>query len=157
LEVLKGVSVKVSLTIVGPIEDKEYWSQCQQVINTLKRNITVNYIGPKENQEILDILRQHHLFVLPTEGENFGHSIFEALLSGRPVLISDQTPWQNLASQKAGWDLDLNSPDKFREIIERIGNWSQEEFSEWSDSAWNYAHNFIHNPGLKQPYFELFV
>ncbi len=157
LQVLKEVSIEVTLTIVGPVEDKDYWAQCQQMMNTLDKNITVNYIGPKENQEILGILRQHHLFVLPTEGENFGHSIFEALLCGRPVLISDQTPWQNLSAHKAGWDLDLNAPARFREIIEQVGNWSQDEFNDWSNGAWHYAHKFIHNPGLKQPYFELFV
>ena len=35
----------------------------------------------------------HDLFVFPTLGENFGHVIYESLMCGTPVLVSDNTPW----------------------------------------------------------------
>jgi glycosyltransferase involved in cell wall biosynthesis len=60
------------------------------------------------------------LFFLPTLGENFGHAIFEALSSGVPVLISDRTPWQNLASQSAGWSFPLHEPQAFVASIETL-------------------------------------
>ena len=157
LEVLKKITVNVTFTIVGPIEDDEYWAECREAINKLDQNIQVKYEGAKNNQELPALLAQHHLFVLPTAGENFGHSIFEALLNGRPVLISDQTPWQNLASVNAGWDIPLQNIDEFRNIIDMVGNWTQEEFNKWSNGAWEFARRFIQNPTLKEGYFQLFA
>jgi hypothetical protein len=45
---------------------------------------------------------------MATWGENFGHSIAEALNHGLPVVISDRTPWRNLHKISAGWDIPLN-------------------------------------------------
>jgi glycosyltransferase involved in cell wall biosynthesis len=157
LQALRDCTVLVKLTVIGPVEDEEYWKKCQKMITELDNNIEVTYAGPKDNDEVFDALSKHHLYVLPTTGENFGHSIFEALFSGRPVLISDQTPWHNLPVLKAGWDLPLNDSKGFARIIDIVGNFSQEEYNVWLNGAWSFAHDFINNPKLKQPYFQLFV
>lgn len=157
LTVLKKVKTAVELTIIGPAEDKAYWDECQRAIQGLPANIHATWLGPRRNDELAPILRQHHLFVLPTTGENFGHSIFESLLSGRPVLISDQTPWLDLASRKVGWDLPLAEPDAFARAIEEAGAWDQQQFEQWAAAAWTYAHNFIKNPELQRQYLKLFA
>ncbi|HEX9513727.1 MAG TPA: glycosyltransferase family 4 protein [Puia sp.] len=157
LNVLRNVRSDVELSIIGPVEDKAYWSECQQQIGQLGANIKVDYMGPKRNDELIPILQQHHLFILPTTGENFGHSIFEALLAGRPVLISDQTPWLGLASGQVGWDLPLQDPAAFAGAIEEAAQWDQPRFDDWARSAWTYAHNFIKNPDLQAQYLKLFA
>ncbi|MBS1659723.1 MAG: glycosyltransferase family 4 protein [Bacteroidetes bacterium] len=156
LNVLERVNVRVELSVIGPVEDKEYFKQCEEKIAQLPSNIRVNVMGPRSNDELMPILQQHHIFVLPTTGENFGHSIFEALLAGRPVLISDQTPWLGLAARKTGWDLPLNDPGAFAKVVEEVGSWDQARFDEWAKAAWTYAHNFINNPELKNQYIRLF-
>ena len=156
LKVLEKVKTKVILTVVGPAEDKNYWNECEKKIKQLPGNIQIDYVGTKRNDELLQILRQHHLFILPTTGENFGHAIFEAFFAGRPVLISDQTPWLNLIDYKVGWDVPLNQPETFTEIIEQVAEWNQEQFDEAAYAAWKYAKKFIENPELKQQYFKLF-
>ncbi len=156
LKFLEHVKAGVEFTIVGPVENENYWKECQEMIKNMPENIKVNYLGPKSNSELGSLLQQHHLSVLPTTGENFGHSIFESFLSGRPVLISDQTPWLNLAKVNAGWDLPLTQPDKFTEVIESFANFDQQEFDEYAQAAWNYANNFISNPTLISQYKLLF-
>ncbi len=156
LQFLESVTSDIYFTIVGPIEDNSYWNECQKKIVQLPSNITIAYIGPKRNDELSEILRQHHLFILPTTGENFGHSIFEALLAGRPVLISDQTPWLRLSEKKAGWDLPLGNQKKFSEVIEDAAGWDQHMFDLWAKSAWQYAHSFISNQDFHRQYSNLF-
>src|SRR6185437_12200293 len=157
LGALEKVKAEVELSIIGPIEDQAYWKECTQKIAQLPANINVDYLGPMRNDELMAILQHHHLFALPTTGENFGHSIFEALLAGRPVLISDQTPWLGLAGQKAGWDLPLADPDAFTRVIEDVAQQDQEVFDYWAQSAWTYAHKFIKNPELHGQYLKLFA
>jgi glycosyltransferase involved in cell wall biosynthesis len=157
LQALDKVRAEVELTVIGPVEDADYWETCQKAIARLPANIRVSYEGPKRNDQLMPILHAHHLSILPTTGENFGHSIFEALLAGRPVLISDQTPWLNLAAQKAGWDLPLTDPATFAQVIGQVGSWDQSVFDQWALSAWQYAHEFIKNPELTRQYLNLFA
>jgi glycosyltransferase involved in cell wall biosynthesis len=157
LQALEQVRATVELTVVGPVEDKGYWEECRTRIARLPANISVDYLGPRRNDALMPLLQQHHIFVLPTTGENFGHSIFEALLAGRPVLISDQTPWLGLTAKKAGWDLPLGDPSRFAAVVEETAGWDQTQFDEWARSAWEYAHRFIENPELHRQYLQLFA
>jgi len=157
IELLAAVQQTVTLTIVGPIENEAYWLACEKAIEKLPAHITINYIGAKKNAELLGLLQQHHLFVLPTTGENFGHAIFESFRAGRPVLISDQTPWVNLAQQGIGWDLPLTDKPAFINALEAAAAWNQEQYDSFALAAYTYASNFIHNPSLIQPYHQLFL
>ena len=156
IQLMGEVQQTITLTIVGPVEEADYWATCKKAIAQLPQRIQINYTGPKKNDQLAALLQQHHLFVLPTTGENFGHAIFEALRAGRPVLISDQTPWLNLTQFNAGWSLPLNKKQAFISVLEKAAAWNQQEFNGHAEAAWNYANNFINNPTLIQPYLQLF-
>ena len=70
-------------------------------------------------------LAGYDLFLLPTRGENFCHAVFDALEAGLPVLISDQTPWQDLAG--AGYALPLAEPAAFATAIEQFARLGRAE------------------------------
>ena len=156
LQLLGCCRMDIDLSIVGPVEDEAYWISCSKAIDQLPSNIKVHYLGAKENKEMIPLIQQHHLFILPTQGENFGHTIFESLLAARPVLISDQTPWLDLTDSKAGWSLPLNDSSKFIAVLNQVAGFSQQEYDAYAISAWDYADKFIHNPNLKKPYQQLF-
>ena len=157
LKVIANCKAHIHFTIVGPIENEVYWNECKAYIKELPNNILVNYIGPKNNTEINGLLLQHHLFVLPTTGENFGHSILEAFIAGRPVLISNQTPWLHLHEKNAGWDVDLNKPELFTQVINEVANYNQKQFDEVAIGAWQYAQKFIDHAKNNNQYSKLFL
>jgi len=148
--------VKLHLTVRGNIEDQNYWQQCKNLIEKLPENITVIFDGPVANYEVISLIQQHHLFVLPTFGENFGHAIFESFTAGRPVLISDQTPWQQLEQQYAGWDIPLQNLRAFIETIEKVAQMNNNQFEQWTRGAWSYAEAHSGNSELKKLYKKLF-
>lgn len=139
LRVLQQVRGRVEFSICGPLEDTDYWKQCQQIIRTLPKNVTVHYRGAVDPADVPTVLAQHDLFFFPTLGENYGHVILEALMAGCPVLLSDQTPWRNLTEDGVGWDLRLDRPDCFREVLEQCIAMDGATFGGWSERAAAYG------------------
>jgi glycosyltransferase involved in cell wall biosynthesis len=139
LRMLEGVSGEVSLDLYGPAEDAEYWDECQGLIAALPPNIQVRYEGKIEHERVRRVFAEHDLFLFPTLGENYGHVICEALASGCPVLISDQTPWRNLEAEGVGWDIPLGETQRFRSVLQQCVNSDGEWFAALSERAMNYA------------------
>lgn len=156
LSLLTKVEGNINLTICGSREDEKYVKICEGIIHRLPANISAKLIGEVPYNSLPGILNEHHILALPTKGENFGHIIFEALAAGKPVLISDQTPWTELANHKAGWDISLNDKQKFISVINTLVKMEQAEYDEWSFSAWNYSKKYTTDSDLKKGYLNLF-
>jgi glycosyltransferase involved in cell wall biosynthesis len=135
LKALQAVKGNVDLNLYGMAYDAAYWEECQQVIASLPSNIQVAYHGPCPTEVVAAKLSAAHALLLPSEGENFGHSIVESLSQGRPVLISKHTPWQKLADQKAGWDV---SGNLLSNTIQTLVEMDQVTYQTWSEGAKNY-------------------
>lgn len=123
------------LSIVGPREDEPYWRECRHLMDGLPPGISAQYLGQVEPGQVPAIMADHHALLLPTKGENFGHSILEALLAGAPVVISDRTPWRDLPKRRAGWDLPLDEPAAFTDALKRLQAMDDNEFQVWSGAA----------------------
>jgi glycosyltransferase involved in cell wall biosynthesis len=143
--------------LVGSLEEPAFWNSCQELIAALPANVSVNYAGEIPHHKLSGELAKHHIFVLPTTGENFGHAIFEALSIGKPALISDQTPWRGLEARKAGWDLPLDRPELFRAAIEKAAGFTDEEYASWCRSTSGFVKEYIDNLNLKEEYRKLFT
>jgi len=156
LQRLPAVKGNIHLSIAGIREDESYWQQCETIIKSLPAGKTVELIGELPHHKLNSILAAHHLFVLPTKGENFGHAIAEALGNGRPVLISDKTPWQNLTETNAGWVCSLSSPECFQASLQEAVNWNQAEFNNWCRGALEFARVRQNIPELVGEYLRIF-
>jgi len=135
IEMLSQVRGDVSLDIYGPIDDSSYWKTCQRVIAQRCGLLRVEYQGALGYEQVQNALAGCDAFVFPTLGENFGHVILESLLAGCPVVISDQTPWRELAAKKAGWDLPLREPGRFIEVLQALANMGEEAHRSWREGA----------------------
>lgn len=155
-KVFSKINQQVDFTIVGTLEDETYWLMCESELKKIVDNFSFNYKAALPHNQIQKELENCHAFILPTLGENFGHAIYEALSAGRPVIISDQTPWKDLAIKKAGWDIPLNQPEKFKEVIEELAAMNQQAYDEWSNGAKTLADQYIAEADLKTKYLALF-
>ena len=156
LQRLNKLEGKIQFNIYGLIDDENFWQECQNAMKTLPKNVEVNFIGPLPHDNVFEVFSNHHLFFLPTLGENFGHAILEAFLAGCPVLISDRTPWRNLEDKGAGWDISLNDPERFHEILDHMVKMNNDEFKELSKSTKEYGLKNARNQASLKSYRNFF-
>ena len=156
IEGLKECTGKVEYNIYGPVKDEEYWEVCRQEIKRLPQNIKVNYHREIEPQKISEALKDAHVFILPSKSENFGHSIYEALSAGRPVITSKNTPWNNLQESKAGINLSLEDNDELVKAIQFFAAMNEDELSQWQQGATTYADTVIDSERIRKEYERMF-
>lgn len=141
LEMLRCVQHPLDYHIYGPIEDADYWQQCEAVIADLPAHITVKQMGLLMPDEVVSTLSNYDVFFFPTKGENYGHVIAEALCAALPIVIADTTPWRNLQQQGIGWDLPLNNPDAFSTVLDELAVMPPEQHHQMRQNVLAWAKN----------------
>jgi len=157
LSILKDIkSLRLDFYIFGFNSDLSYYNDCIELSRSLPENIMVHFHDAISPVEVYSKINKSHLFILPTLGENYGHAIIEALSVGRPVLISDQTPWKNLHEYHAGWELPLSDKQAWIKAIEEAASWDQAEFDRHCQGALEYARAHTKVEELVEKYREMF-
>jgi glycosyltransferase involved in cell wall biosynthesis len=150
LKLLKGVTGDIEFDVYGPIEDGTYWSHCQQLMAKLPSTIKVTYRGEVNPDRIGDVIGAHDLLFMPSLGENFGHVILEAMCNGRPVLISDRTRWRGLEAAGVGWDVPLEKPDRYRQVLAACVAMGEPEWHVMSEKATRFGSAFVEDPASRE-------
>lgn len=108
----------------------------------------ITFSGSVFDAERDAVMADSKLFMLPSENENFGLTVAEALSVGTPVIAATGTPWSGLVDQGAGWWTDnrpetiahallhaTNLPDATLEAMGQRGqDWMLRSFR-WNDIA----------------------
>jgi glycosyltransferase involved in cell wall biosynthesis len=156
LKALSLVKATVKWHIYGPIKDSNYWENCLQLIKKLPKNISVSYEGEVIPTEVYITLKKHHFFILPSESENFGHALFEAMIAGKPIITSENTPWNNLETHNAGYNVAL-TPKAIAQAIEEIAALDDTNYTEKVRNIRSYAELVIDREAIKQQHTILFT
>jgi glycosyltransferase involved in cell wall biosynthesis len=151
IQALQNHSSEFSLDIYGPIINTEYWEECKKHISS----DSITYKGPLPAWEVTKVLQQYHFFILPTQGENFGHAIFDSISVGTPVIISKFTPWNLVQDSKAGFYIDLNQ-QSIEEVLAKVKSLSQEQYSTLRNTTITYGRTYWKGTNYKQDYRFLF-
>ncbi|MEI6888506.1 MAG: glycosyltransferase family 4 protein [Bacteroidales bacterium] len=146
----------ISYDLIGPVYDEAYWNKCKLLIDAMPPNIRINYRGSINSEKIPDELQTYDLMLLPTTGENFGHTILESFMAGCPVIISDRTPWKSLENAGIGRDIPLENPGSFKEAVEFFASMDSPSFEIFSANAFNYAQAYVSNPEMLSENINLF-
>ncbi|KAF0130590.1 MAG: glycosyl transferase family protein [Bacteroidetes bacterium] len=158
IEVLKTCTKgEIVFDIYGPVYNEEYWNQCKNVIAELPGNVKVNYKGSIPGDKVLSMLSTYHAMFMPTNGENFGHTILESFMASTPVIISRNTPWRNLEKSKSGWDLPLEDDSTFVAAINQLIEMDQSTYEMFSKASLQYAHEFMQNNSILEQNIKLFA
>lgn len=156
LKALRNYRERLEYRIYGPVKDEGYWNACREVINTLPENVTVVYYGDIPTEDVPRVLKEIHVIIQPSKSENFGHSLYEALASGHPVITSLNTPWNELKANMAGRNIDPEDEKMIIEAIRFFWDMDYEELLRWSMASRKFASEKIEVEKWKRQYMMMF-
>lgn len=115
---------KWGLVMAGPADDQ---ATNRKIENELKVRpaARVHFTGQVGYEAKRNCYAAADLFVLPTDFENFGNAIAEALACRIPVITTTGTPWGQLPGLNAGWITEPNIhglTESLREACTKTGS-----------------------------------
>jgi glycosyltransferase involved in cell wall biosynthesis len=157
LKLLRSVRKgQINFFLYGVIYDKEYWKECQQLIDDMPDRVRISYEGVLEPEDIIKTLSRFHFMFLPTTGENYGHAILESMMAGTPVIISNTTPWTQLAEKGLGWDLPLQDTRGFLKVLRDAINMENRQYLDLRKRVLRYREKFLDISQQIKGYNQLF-
>jgi glycosyltransferase involved in cell wall biosynthesis len=108
------------LVIVGP--DDGYLAEIKSLINTLKINDKVIFVGPLYGNDKLEAFLDADVYVLPSKYEIFGMTILESMACGTPVIVSENCGLANYLRDKAGLVAENNTVSIQTALFELLSN-----------------------------------
>tara|TARA_B110000503_G_C7086173_1_gene387387 strand:+ start:194 stop:1348 length:1155 start_codon:yes stop_codon:yes gene_type:complete len=119
LALLKEEEIKLlSFQVIGKY-DESYEAFLRAEVKRLKLEDSVIFVGFVSGLEKYERISQMSALMVPSEQENFGMIVPEALICGTPVYASLGTPWSELTENNCGWWED-NDPETIVAIIREI-------------------------------------
>lgn len=135
------------LVIVGDGPDDYVTSIKQQQSRLGEKLPTIEWVGAVWGDDRWKYLQAADLFVLPTQSENFGIAVLEALHVGTPVLTTSETPWLDHASMD-GIFICEPTIESIRaalknKVMRRSADWSvgdRELLASWAEARFSWPY-----------------
>jgi glycosyltransferase involved in cell wall biosynthesis len=122
-----------------------YLNELRELAADLKLD-RVQFMGEVLGDEKWRVYRSAELFVLPTNSENFGLAVAEALSIGLPAIVTKGAPWSPLAEKSAGWWIEIGREPLVRCLRHALSQ-SREELlamgaagREWMKAEYSWEH-----------------
>lgn len=126
LGILVRENFDVELLVAGPVYSESYYHHCRSLAESLGLANHIKWLGMVSGEMRKDIYGAANLFVLPTQTENFGMAIAEALSASLPVVTTFGTPWKSIVEAKAGYIVEPESAQVLDSMRDFFGKTSRE-------------------------------
>ena len=159
LHPLKGLDMLLAalptgafLRVIAPDADGA-WARYERLARRLGVADRVTFRGVKKGAEKIRQLRAADALVLPTQSENFGFAVAEALVVGTPAITTKGAPWEGLEAHGCGWWTDVAAAS-LRAALADCASRSRVELAEmgargraWmlSDFTWRACAERVHH------------
>ncbi len=163
---LAGAPASFKLVVAGPDEARLWDGLADRWLRDPRAAERVLRLGTVTGRAKAELLAAASLFALPSEHENFGVAVLEALASGTPVLLSPQVDLAEAAAAAgfaatAPLDADawrerlaslLSDPTPLGAVGERARGWAAENYA-WSGIADRLVGHYHELQGRRQASF----
>lgn len=107
------------LLIIGA-DDKQYEAFLHEEVKRLHLESNVRFTGFLTGKEKDEAIMSLSYLAVPSDFENFGNIVTEALVRGVPVIASKGMPWQELETYNCGWWIDNDQETINQTLLEAV-------------------------------------
>lgn len=115
-DALRNELEEAELLVIGA-DDKQYEEFLRKEVKRLHLN-NVRFTGFLTGKEKDEAIMSLSYLVVPSDFENFGNIVTEALVRGVPVIASKGMPWRELEDYHCGWWVNNDQETINRTIVE---------------------------------------
>ena len=133
-------SLQWQLVLAGP-DEGGYRKELERLIGELGCGESVVFAGELNDAQKWEALAAADLFVMPSDFENFGNAIVEAMMSGLPVITTTGTPWKDLPTAGVGWCVEA-TVNALESALREALQMSEEARREMGRKALDYSAQF---------------
>ena len=116
MNALKGKINDAELVVIGA-GDENYESFLKSEVKRLNLN-NVTFTGFLTGDKKDTAIRELSVLAVPSDFENFGNIVTEALIRGVPVIASTGMPWEELETNHCGWWINNDQETINKTILE---------------------------------------
>lgn len=142
-----------SLLVAGSGEPS-YVARFTDFVSENNLACSVSFLGFIDSPIKEKIYNESKFFILPSHSENFGMVVLEAMSMGVPCIVSDKTPWTNVAVDGLGY-LVSNTAASISIALNDSSVVDYESYLKMSGLAFAYAKNYSWESIIPK-YFELY-
>lgn len=114
MKMLEDIGYYSKLTVIGRVIDKH-------VFDAIRKDKRTVYISPEPKEKLIELYRQHNIFVMPSFTESFGLVYAEAMSQGLPVIYTRGQGFDgNFNDGYIGYPVNAKKPEEIAEAIIRI-------------------------------------
>jgi glycosyltransferase involved in cell wall biosynthesis len=126
--------------LAGP-DEGGYRRKLESLAAQLGCQESVMFAGELNEKQKWGALATADLFVMPSDFENFGNAIVEAMSCAVPVITTTGTPWEELRTTGAGWRVAPEVETLTRALSEALAM-SDDQRRAMGDRAFRLAERF---------------
>lgn len=115
--------------IIAGIDELNHEQELKNFCSQNNLNNQVKFIGPSFGQDKVNAFDASDVFILPTDTENFGIVVVQALARKKPVITTRFAPWADLEKYNCGWWINKTEAE-LKEVLLKINNALPEELKE---------------------------
>lgn len=98
-------------------DTKAFTDSIENIINKSKN---IKILSNIKNEDLLKIIKEHHIGLLPTWADTFGYSVLEFQASGCPVISTNVRALPEINNPEVGWIIDINTNTLGEVVIDSL-------------------------------------
>lgn len=114
IRAVANISLPLQLSIIGNGSEKD---KLQRLTKKLHMEDRIHLLGHKSKQEIVALLQDSDIFVLPSQSETFGVAYIEALACGLPIIATDCGGPRDIVTNNNGLLVPINNQRALEQAI----------------------------------------
>lgn len=114
IRAVSNISLPLQLSIIGNGSEKD---KLHRLTKKLHMEDRIHLLGHKSKQEIVALLQDSDIFVLPSQSETFGVAYIEALACGLPIIATDCGGPRDIVTNNNGLLVPINNQRALEQAI----------------------------------------